>query len=187
MASDPAPASALEAKEQLSKELRTAWTRGSAESSPLALLVVAFDAPPTTLGTDILERALRVHCARARDVFIRRADNEYVTLLPDTPPAGARQVGGRIVEAMRSEDPDHRHRVSVGVAVVVPDEHRDPSELLRRAEGALQAAQDAGGDRAIGGSTAGSPTTASKKGALGQLRELLQGKKKDPDQKRHGD
>ena len=43
----PPTLTALEAREQLSKELEKAWNRGSAESSPLALMVVAFDKPGT--------------------------------------------------------------------------------------------------------------------------------------------
>ncbi len=141
MASDAPPLSALEAREQLNKALEKAWSRGSAESSPLALVVVGFDKPETAVGIGILERALRVHCARTHDVFLRRTHDEYVAVLPDTPPAGARHVGEQIVDAMRAEDTDHTHRVSVGVAVSVPDEQQTPATLLRRAETALQAAR----------------------------------------------
>ena len=120
MASESAPLSALEAREQLDRALQSAWIRGSAESTPLALLLVQFDKPETPVGVDILERALRVHCARTHDVVLRRAHDEYVAVLPDTPPAGARRVGEQIIDAMRAEDTDHTHRVSVGVAVAAP-------------------------------------------------------------------
>ena len=187
MASDPAPLSALEARERLNKALQSAWIRGSAESSPLALLVVGFDKAETPAGVGILERALRVHCARTHDVFLRRAHDEYVAVLPDTPPIGARHVGEQIVEAMRAEDTDHTHRVSVGVAVAVPDDIRACSELLRRAESALQAAQDSGGDRVAGGAAARTVSPTAPKGALAQLRDLLPGKKKPSDLKRRTD
>jgi len=186
MAADTAPLSALEAREQLSKALQTAWTRGSAESSPLALLLVGFDKPETATGVGILERALRVHCARTHDVFLRRAHDEYVAVLPDTAPAGARHVGEQIVAAMRAEDTDHTHRVSVGVAVAVPDEQRLPADLLRRAESALQASRENGGDRVTGGTAAGA-VSPPPKSALAQLRDLLPGKKKDADLKRRTD
>ncbi|MFM8683047.1 MAG: hypothetical protein ACKOEG_04595, partial [Chthoniobacterales bacterium] len=76
MANDPAPLSALEAREELKKALHSAWIRGSAESQPLALLIVAFDKQESAVGIDILERALHVHCARTHDVIVRRAHDE---------------------------------------------------------------------------------------------------------------
>ena len=186
MAADPAPVSALEAREQLNKALQGAWSRGSAESSPLALVLVGFDKPETAFCIGILERALRVHCARTHDVFLRRANDEYVAVLPDTPPAGARHVGEQIIAAMRAEDTDHTHRVSVGVAVAVPDEQRTPTDLLRRAESALQASRDNGGDRCTGGAAAGAASSPPKS-TLAQLRDLLPGKKKNSDLKRRTD
>lgn len=176
----------IAAHARIESALKAAWARGSAESTPLALLLVGFDKPETAVGIGILERALRVHCARTHDVFLPRAHDEYVAVLPDTPPAGARHVGEQIVEAMRAEDTDHSHRVSVGVAVAVPDEQRTPADLLRRAESALQASRDNGGDRVTGGAAAG--TSASPpKSPLAQLRDLLSGEKKDPVLKRRTD
>jgi GGDEF domain-containing protein len=185
MASNPPIPSALEAREQLHKALETAWSRGSAESRPLALIMVGFDKPETAAGIDILERALRVHCARTLDVFLRRAHDEYVAVLPDTPPAGARHVGEQIVAAMRAEDTDHTHRVSVGVAVTVPDEQRGPDDLMRRAQSALEAARDKGGDTCVGGAATG--TNQPPKGALAQLRRLLPQATQDPTRRRHVD
>lgn len=188
MANDPAPLSALEAREELYKALHSAWIRGSAESQPLALLIVAFDKQESAVGIDILERALRVHCARTHDVIVRRAHDEYVAVLPDTPPAGARHVGEQLVDAMRAEDTDHTHRVSVGVAVAVPDDHRDPADLLRRAESALQAAQDNGGDRCAGGTAASAGADISKpQGVLTALGGLFKKKGADEESRRRTD
>jgi len=186
MASDPPASSALEARDQLNKELQRAWLRGSAGSSPLAVILVAFDSAETAVGVGTLERALRVHCARTHDVFLRRANDEFVAILPDTPPAGARHVGEQIVEAMRAADTDHAQRVSVGVAVAVPDDHHEASDLLRRAESALKASRDSGGDRVTGGTATGT-TPPPPKSALAQLRELLPGGAKDSDRKRRTD
>jgi len=173
MPADPPPLSALEAQSQLKEALRKAWDRGSAESTPLALVMVGFDKQETAEGTDILQRALRVHCARTHDSVLRRANDQYVAVLPDTSPAGARLIGERIVEAMRLEDNDHAHRVAVGVAVAVPDDHRDPSDLLRRAETSFEAAQSNGGDRCVGGQGSGSTktpkTTPGAFSALGKI------------------
>jgi diguanylate cyclase (GGDEF)-like protein len=167
--------------------LNTAWTRGAAESSPLTVVLVSFDTPPTAAGLEILQRAMKVHCARTRDVVLRRASDEFAAILPDTPPQGARRVGEQIVEAMRAADDDHTHRVSVGVAVAVPDDHRPPQDLLRRAQTALEAAQDKGGDTCVGGSAAGTIPTPAPKGLFAQVRALLPNAKKNPELKRRTD
>ncbi|MFM7373911.1 MAG: diguanylate cyclase domain-containing protein [Chthoniobacterales bacterium] len=133
------------------------------------------------------ERALHAHCARTHDVIVRRAHDEYVAVLPDTPPAGARHVGEQLVDAMRAEDTDHTHRVSVGVAVAVPDDHRDPADLLRRAESALQAAQDNGGDRCAGGTAASAGTGAKPQGVLTALGGLFKKKGADEASRRRTD
>jgi PleD family two-component response regulator len=181
------PASALEAKALLHQALQDAWIRGAAESTPLSLLIVSFDKPETPAGVEILQRALQVHCARTRDVVLRRSHDQFAAVLPDTPPAGGHRVGEQIVEAMRAADTDHAHRVSVGVAVVVPDNHREPVDLLRRAETALQAARNNGGDRCLGGSTTTSPAAPAPQGLLAQLHNLLPQKPPDPTRRRHVD
>lgn len=174
MSADSSPLSALEAQEQLKEALRKAWDRGSAESTPLALVLVGFVKAETTAGTDILQRALRVHCARTHDTVLRRSNDQYVAVLPDTSPGGARLIGERIVEAMRLEDNGRAHRVSVGVAVAVPDDHRDPSDLLRRAETSLEAAQSNGGDRCVGGQASASGTQAkATPGAFSALGKMF--------------
>jgi len=173
------------ARARVEDALQSAWERGVAASRPLALLLARFDKPESAANFHILERTLRVHCARTHDVFLRRAYDEYIAVLPDTPPAGAHHVGEQIVESMRAEDTDHAQRVSVGVAAVVPDEQGTPSALLHHAERALEAARSHGGDRCIGGSTAGAQ--AAPKSTLAQLRDLLPGKKKDSDLKRRTD
>ena len=187
MPSDPPLPSSLESQEKLETALQSAWNRGAAESSPLALILVEFDKPETAVGVGILERALRVHCARTHDVFLRRANDEFVAVLPDTSPAGARHVGEQIIEAMHAEDTDHAQSVSIGVAVSVPDDHRDSSELLCRAESALKAAHDNGGDRVVGGGAARTEPSATPKSAFAHLRELLPGRKKKSNQKRSTD
>ena len=169
--------------------LKLAWAQGLAGSNPVAVLLVAFDSgdgPADNADASNLERTLRVHCGRDHDIVLRRRHDEFIAILPETPPAGARRVGEQIVDAMRSADNGQIHRVSVGVAVSVPDEQQAPSNLLRRAESALQAAREHGGDRCIGcGTATGAPP--SPKSTLAQLRDLLPRKKKDPDFKRRTD
>ena len=185
MESGPSPISALEAKERVQAALQNAWSRGAAESSPLTVALVSFDTSATTIGVEILERAMKVHCARTNDVVLRRASDEFIAILPDTPPQGARRVGEQIVEAMRAADDDYTHRVSVGVAVAVPDEQSGPDELMRRAQSALEAAREKGGDTCVGGAaTASNP---SPKGALAHLRRLLPQATQDPTRRRRVD
>lgn len=185
MTSVPPAISALEAKEKVRTALQSAWNRGGAESSPLTVVLVSFDTSATAVGVEILERAMKVHCARTNDIVIRRASDEFIAILPDTPPQGARRVGEQIVEAMRAADDDHTHRVSVGVAVAVPDEQREPDDLLRRAQSALEAARDKGGDTCVGGVAPGS--NLPRKGALARLRSLLPQAPQDPTRRRHVD
>ena len=186
MSADSAPLSALEAQSQLKGALRKAWDRGCAESTPLALVLVGFDKSQTAEGTDILQRALRVHCARTHDQVVRRSNDQYVAVLPDTSPAGARLIGDRLVEAMRLEDNGRAHRVSVGVAVVVPDDHHDPSDLLSRAETSFDAAQSSGGDRCLGGQVSVSAkATKTTPGAFSALGKIF-GKTKKEEEFRRG-
>lgn len=165
--------------------LQGEWDRCAAEGTPLAVMIVAPD--HTALGheEDVrrqIERALRVHCARDRDVITRRVNGSFVAILPDTPPPGARHVGEQIVDALRHA-PEAAATVSVGVAGVVPSAGDEPSSLLARATRSLRAAQEQGGNRCAGG---GSGPAPAPKGTLAQLRDLLP-KKKDPERKRRTD
>lgn len=165
--------------------LQGEWERCAAEGTPLAVMIVTPD--HTALGheEDVrrqIDRALRVHCARDRDVITGRANGSFVAILPDTPPPGARHVGEQIVDALRHA-PEAGATVSVGVAGVVPSAGDEPASLLTRATRSLRAAQEQGGNRCAGGGTGPSP---GPKSTLAQLRNLLP-KKKDSDLKRRTD
>jgi PleD family two-component response regulator len=169
----------------LQEELRKEWDRCAAEGEPLALLIVAID--HVTGGgngevTTHLERAIRVHCGRDRDRVVPQSAGVFVAILPHTPPPGAHHVGEQIVEAMHHA-PLPTATVSVGVAAVVPSETDDPATLLPRAQRALRAAQDQGGNRCLGASTPPPPP----KGPLTQLRELLHPPKTDEAHNRRTD
>jgi len=176
----------IAAHARVEEALEAAWAGGLAKSSPLAALLVAFDGRDRAVNgdtVDTLERALRVHCGRQRDIVLRRRHDEFFALLPDTPPAGARRVGEQIVEAMRNSD--NPATVSVGVAVSVPDGRQSPGDLLRRAEKNLQSAQDHGGDQCLGATGPASPPPPQS--ALARLRDLLPAQKKASDLKRGTD
>jgi two-component system chemotaxis family response regulator WspR len=182
------PVSALEARQRLDEALHKAWFRCSSESTPLAVILIAFDGPKNTEGEELLERALHVHCARTHDVVLRRSNDQFAAILPDTSPAGARLIGERILEAMRSEDNGGTHRVSAGITVAVPDEQSDPANLLHHAEASLHAAQAKGGDRCVGGSAiTGAAATKSPSGTFSAFLKLFQKKKPDEDFRRGTD
>jgi hypothetical protein len=87
---------------------------------------------------------------------------------------------------MRLEDNGRAHRVSVGVAVVVPDDHHDPSDLLSRAETSFDAAQSSGGDRCLGGQVSVSAkATKTTPGAFSALGKIF-GKTKKEEEFRRG-
>jgi GGDEF domain-containing protein len=168
----------------LQQELRREWDRCAAEGEPLALLLVALD-PTSTADAEItthLERAIRVHCARDRDVVVPPSAGVFAALLPRTPPPGAHHVGEQIIEAMHHA-PDPTATVSIGLAAVVPSENDNPTTLLHRAQRSLHAAQAQGGNRCLG---AASPNPATPS-PLTQLRKLLQSPKKDEAHKRRTD
>jgi len=167
----------------LQEELRKEWDRCAAEGEPLAVLMVALDhADADTESTAHLERAMRVHCARDRDIVVPQSPGVFVAILPHTPPPGAHHVGQQIIEAMHHA-PQPTATVSVGAGAVVPSETDDPATLLSRAQRALRAAQDQGGNRCLGASTPPPPP----QGPLSQLRKLLQSPKKDEYRKRRTD
>jgi GGDEF domain-containing protein len=169
----------------LQEELRKEWDRCAAEGEPLAVLMVALDhadAGADTESTAHLERAMRVHCARDRDIVVPQSPGVFVAILPHTPPPGAHHVGQQIIEAMHHA-PQPTATVSVGAGAVVPSETDDPATLLSRAQRALRAAQDQGGNRCLGASTPPPPP----QGPLSQLRKLLQSPKKDEYRKRRTD
>jgi len=88
---------------------------------------------------------LRTAC-RVEDLPARIGGDEFCVLLPDIDLLGAHELGERVLEAVRSNDALGQRNVTVcgGIAQWVSDEHGD--ELLRRADQALYAAKNSGGD-----------------------------------------
>lgn len=86
---------------------------------------------------------------RPTDQIARPGDAEFIVILPDAPSPHSDVVAERVARALRettvsSADGDETLRVSVGLAQWRPGETGDA--LLARADGALRAAQSAGGD-----------------------------------------
>ena len=88
--------------------------------------------------------------ARTGDVAARLGGEEFVLLLPDTDPGGARQVAERLVGALRCavvpvEGGEVTVTASIGVAAWAPGEG-DLAPALRRADRAMYRAKGAGRD-----------------------------------------
>jgi len=106
-------------------------------------------------GDEVLRSVASALLAATRkaDVVARYGGDEFVVLLPNTDPDGARSVGARILdharEAARRVCPSIPVSASIGTTVARPGD--DPAELLRRVDEQLYTAKRAGGDRLVAG------------------------------------
>ncbi len=133
--------------------------RAQRARSPLSVLMIDLDdfkLVNDTLGhlfgDDVLRwAAQQIRAAlRGSDVAARYGGDEFAVLLPDTPAAGAREVGERIVAALR----DHPYRaegrgpVAVGASVGVasfPTDGQVAQALIAGADAALYRVKSGGG------------------------------------------
>ena len=87
-------------------------------------------------------RELGTHL-RTGDLVCRFGGEEFLVILPDTPPAGAMQVAERLRAAIADlKNLPHAVTVSIGVAACHQDE--TPESLIKRADTGLYAAKDGG-------------------------------------------
>ncbi len=133
--------------------------RSQRTHAPLSLLMIDLDdfkLVNDTLGhlfgDDVLRWTAEQIRAQLRgsDVAARYGGDEFAVILPDTPAAGAHEVGERIVTALR----DHpylgagRGPVTVGASVGVasfPDDGRAAQALIAGADAALYRVKESGG------------------------------------------
>lgn len=179
-------------RRMLQRSLRHEWHRCAREGSPLAVVMVNLDhfhefntRHGHAAGDECLQAvvgAMQAHCIRTRDIVARWTGVEFVALLPATHAQGARHVGQRIVDAVRdfaagrkNYDASPSLTASVGVAVCIPEEDTPPESLLEKAQRALNAAREQGGDRVIGGASS-SPAPAAPS-PLASLWQMLTGTK----------
>jgi diguanylate cyclase (GGDEF)-like protein len=145
---------------QLQHTLRIEFARARRYSYPLCCLVVQVDG----LGRirdlhgsgprdEILGRLVRMLQAQARaSDAIALYQDRVALLLPHTDESGARTVAERIRERVRSEGflvagKELKFTVSIGLSTFAEKSTIFYDSILKNAEGALQAASDAGGDR----------------------------------------
>ena len=87
-------------------------------------------------------------CLRTGDLVSRYGGEEFLVILPDTPPAGAMQVAERLREAVAAlTGLPKAVTVSIGVAACLQDE--TSSGLVSRADAALYQAKNSGRNRVI--------------------------------------
>jgi diguanylate cyclase (GGDEF)-like protein/PAS domain S-box-containing protein len=146
------------------QSLRSEWRRCKRELKPLTVMMVDIDNFKTfndtyghLIGDEALcavARALSGQIHREGDVVARFGGEEFAVVLPGTDITGARTVGDRLVEAVRSielrQAPHWSLGVSIGTATMNPDS--DPikaTELLSHADEALYCAKNSGKNRAI--------------------------------------
>ncbi len=152
-------------RRKVERALRHEWHRCAREGHPLALLMVNLDhfrefntrsghASGDACLTEVAA-ALRAHCIRERDVVARWHGAQFAALLPATDTLGANHVAGSILEAARhlqaAHDANPALTASIGVASIDPSMEESAASLLEKAERALNAAKEQGGNRIVAG------------------------------------
>jgi diguanylate cyclase (GGDEF)-like protein len=102
------------------------------------------------VGDEVLAavgKALLAHL-RTGDLVSRQGGEEFLVILPDTPPAGAVQVAERLREAVEAiNDLPCRVTISIGVAACHQDE--EATSLISRADTAMYHAKENGRNRVV--------------------------------------
>lgn len=143
--------------------LHNAWARMLREAGRLGLILIDVDYFKAyndrlghQAGDECLRRVARAiddSANRPADVVARFGGEEFVVLLPETDPAGARAVAERIRHALQVLALPHPDAaagtvtVSMGVCSRNPAEGGDPDQLLVRADQAMYRAKANGRDR----------------------------------------
>lgn len=106
-------------------------------------------------GDEVLRAVAKalLTATRKADVVARYGGDEFVVLLPNTDPEGARAVGARILDHARdaAKQTCPAIPVSASIGTTLARAGDDPAELLRRVDEQLYTAKRAGGDRLFGG------------------------------------
>jgi diguanylate cyclase (GGDEF)-like protein/PAS domain S-box-containing protein len=146
--------------------LEQEWRRLSREQQPLSLILL--DADFFKRYNDIyghqegdhclreIARIMRSSTHRPSDLVARYGGEEFAVILPNTPAAGAAQVGDRIQSGVRQRQLPHRGSqvsqyvtVSLGIATVIPIMAVSPAQLIALADQALYRAKTQGRDRIV--------------------------------------
>ena len=142
------------------QRLEEELARGKRKPGSAALAMIDLDGFKRVndeLGHDAGDSVLKAVAAallgatRKIDVVARYGGDEFVILLPNTEPDGARAVSARMLdqarEAARRVCPQIPVSASIGTTALRPTD--DAAETLRRVDEQLYAAKRAGGDRVL--------------------------------------
>ena len=166
--------------------LRQALARSARGGTPLAVLFVDLDRFKVindSLGHDLGDRVLiqvakRVSAAlRAQDTLARFGGDEFCVILPELAhPEDVAVVATKILRAvarpMRLDDSDLHVTASIGIAVT-PQDARDTTSLLIRADAAMYVAKAKGGDAMAFSSRELATTTSVRLELEHELRRAL--------------
>lgn len=153
-------------RRRLDKVLESEWQRAQRSGRPLALVMIDFDHFKALndhyghgTGDICLQQganALATVLKRPGDLLARYGGEEFVALLPETDRQGARLIAEQMREAVKALALRHDYSsaaphvtVSLGVAAMVPEPGTQASELLERADRALNQAKSEGRDRVV--------------------------------------
>jgi diguanylate cyclase (GGDEF)-like protein len=143
------------------------WRRAQREASPLALLMIDLDHFKGyndhfghQKGDECLRQvaqALKALLHRPGDMLARFGGEEFVALLPNTPPAGAQALAERLRQAVEALALEHapesalrRVTISLGAASLVPGRGQDSAGLVKAADEALYQAKSQGRNCSVG-------------------------------------
>ncbi|HEX7776179.1 MAG TPA: diguanylate cyclase [Parvibaculum sp.] len=142
------------------------WQRAMRAQSSLAVLMIDVDhfkqyndTYGHLAGDEVLKNVagtLGRCCRRSTDLAARFGGEEFVIILPATPPADVLQFGKELCEAVEALRLPHRASsvgphltISVGAAATVPARGSPFSSLLDMADKALYEAKESGRNRAV--------------------------------------
>lgn len=169
------PFTSLGTRHKLDITLYHEWNRCALEETPLTLFLInlenlgGFENDGRREALKKISAALRIHCARRRDVVAGDGTTRLMALLPDTDEPGARHVAGQIIDAVRDlhlsppNSPDVT--AAVGIGVTTPSWDKATSSLVTWTELQLDTAERRGGNRFHGGAMQ-TAAAESKKGLL---------------------
>ncbi len=161
------PLTKLANRRRFDEALNAEWNRCRRLRSPLSLVMSDVDnfkhyndSFGHKTGDQCLRHIARVlerNTRRTGDLAVRYGGEEFILLLPNTDAAGAFSIAEKIRKeiseaAENGGDPYPRKiTISMGVASAVPEEWKNPEDLLGEADRALYEAKRAGKNRVVTG------------------------------------
>lgn len=157
-------------RRQFDQRLHSEWLRCRRSQQPLAVLMIDIDYFKQyndhyghQQGDQCLRavaQALRAAMGRSYDLVARYGGEEFVCLLPECTQAGAQDKAQHMLQAVRdlhlphvgAKGTNQEISISIGVAVQVPDDAQQATQLLAQADAHLYAAKEAGRNRVCAGS-----------------------------------